>query len=161
MFLEILHSSVRKIGSSFSEMHNHANIMSSEGNSYLYEFQRQAYMSWYPSLSKFESRTFHLGQTFNPFLAISRTILFIKETIHPSFISQKTALSIAKVFRNIHFLLHIYQFSQKARCVIFQTNTDVLISQQNIFTQETLRVSFISKKNCKVFLNIHFLPQFH
>ena len=70
MFLEILHSGVRKIGSSLSEMYNHASIMSNEGNSYLYQFQRQAYVSWYPSLSKFESRTSHLGQTFNPFLAI-------------------------------------------------------------------------------------------
>ena len=68
MFLEILHSGVRKIGSSLSEMYNHASIMSNEGNSYLYQFQRQAYVSWYPSLSKFESRTSHLDQTFNPFL---------------------------------------------------------------------------------------------
>ena len=61
------------------------------------------------------------------------------------------------MFRNIHILPHFHQFSQWIRCAIFQINTNLLIIQRNIniFTQDTLYLSFISKKigafHCKRF----------
>ena len=55
--------------------------------------------------------------------------------------------SIAKVFRNIHFLKHLYYFWQQVRCVIFPVNSDFFIIQLKIFfTQRALHSSFLSTK---------------
>ena len=85
-----------------------------------------------------------------PFWAtIDHKINFTQNTSHSSFISKKKLLSVADAFRNTHFLPHFYQFSQWMWCAIFQINTNLLLIQRNvnIFTQETLYPSFISKKN--------------
>ena len=53
---------------------------------------------------------------------------FTKELLYLSFNSiNKLALSIT----NIHFLPHIYWYPQWVRCVIFQMNSDLLISKQS------------------------------
>ena len=64
---------------------------------------------------------------------------------------QKTIIVIMEVFTNIHFLPHFDQFWQWMGCLIFQTNTNFLISQQNIhiFTQKNLHLSFDSKNKIK------------
>ena len=61
---------------------------------------------------------------------------------------RKILLSIADVSRNIHILRQFYWFSLWVRCAIFQINTNLLISEQNIniFTQETLFLFFILEK---------------
>ena len=41
--------------------------------------------------------------------------------------NKKVVLSIAQVFRNIHFLTHFYYFALWMRCAMFQINTDVFI----------------------------------
>ena len=68
-------------------------------------------------------------------------------TRHPTRVLhlRKILLSIADVSRNIHILRQFYWFSLWVRCAIFQINTNLLISEQNIniFTQETLFSFFI------------------
>ena len=59
-------------------------------------------------------------------LLTTQLIVYKTPYTPPSF--QKIfALSIAEAFRNFHFLLHFYQFSQWMRCAIFQINTNLLI----------------------------------
>ena len=60
---------------------------------------------------------------------------------------KKFALSIAESFRNIHFSPNFYQFSQWMRCGILQINLQVIQQNINIFAQQTLCSSFISKNN--------------
>ena len=47
-------------------------------------------------------------------------------------------LYIAEVSRNIHFLIKFDKFSQWVTCAIFQTNTDLLISFEKIYSLFTL-----------------------
>ena len=85
---------------------------------------------------------------------LSEQLLTTKIFLHkspytpPSF-KIKARVLHRRCFQNLHFLLHFYQFSQWMRYAIFQINTNLLIIQQNIniFTQETLYSSFISKEN--------------
>ena len=109
-------------------------------------------------------------------LKIQRNVsIFTQEILHPFFISEKNsrfltnylqnyfytkhlrlllhfqknfALSVEQVLRNIHFLSHASQFSQRMNCTIFQMNNDLLVIYQNInnFKQEDSYPSFISKK---------------
>ena len=99
----------------------------------------------------------------------SATKYFFTEHITPVFhFQKKVALSIAKDFINIHFLRHTYYLSQWMRYSIFQKNTNLLVIYQinDIFTQDTLYPSFISKKKLTLsiangFQNTHVLPHFH
>ena len=65
--------------------------------------------------------------------------------------NKKYVLYITQVFRKIHFLPPANQFSAQVRCAVFQIKTNLLVIYQiiNIFTQETLYPSFISKKNLR------------
>ena len=97
------------------------------------------------------------------YLYLSEQLLTTQLILHktpdtPSLFKKKIVLSIADAFRNIHFLPHLYQFSQCIRCAIFQINTNLLIIQQNIniFTQVTLHHLF--KKNCVLHHRIFWDP---
>ena len=60
---------------------------------------------------------------------------------------EKLALSIANVFRDIHFLPLFHYFQKSVRFVIFQINVDFLTNHlQNYFYTKHLRSSFISEK---------------
>ena len=66
-------------------------------------------------------------------------------------------LSIAQVFRNIHFLPHDNYFSQWIKCAWFQINTDLLTKDFISFLHFKKKLAlFIGN----VFRNIHFLPHF-
>ena len=81
---------------------------------------------------------------------ISANKIFSRKTLYtPPLLLKGFALSVAEYFRNFQFLQHFYYFTQWMRCAIFQINTNLLITERNIniFTQETLYSSFISKKN--------------
>ena len=74
----------------------------------------------------------------------------------------KLTLSIAQVFRNIHFLPYDNQFSQCVKCVIFQINTNLLVIYQNIIiSTQRLLLHFeemLALSIATVFWNIQFLP---
>ena len=79
---------------------------------------------------------------------INHANIFTQDTYTLTSFQKKFALSIAQVFRKIHILPHVYQFSQWMRCAVFQINTDLLVKYQHvsIFTYEALHPSFTSKK---------------
>ena len=80
---------------------------------------------------------------------ISPNKIFSRKTPYtPPLLQKGFALSVAEYFRNFQFLPFLY-FTQWMRCAIFQINANLLITERNIniFTQETLYSSFISKKN--------------
>ena len=79
---------------------------------------------------------------------INHANIFTQDTYTLTSFQKKFALSIAQVFRKIHILPHVYQFSQWMRCAVFQINTDLLVIYQhiNIFTYEALYPSFTPKK---------------
>ena len=72
---------------------------------------------------------------------IPYTLLYFKKNI---------ALSIADDLRNIQFLSHFYKFLHWMRCALFLLSLliSLLITERNIniFTQETLHLSFIFRK---------------
>ena len=98
----------------------------------------------------------HSAPYSQPYLKIQKTIvvvpsltttdhaiIFTQHALHRSFISKKkkNALSIIQVLETSTFYHIFISF-------LFQTNTDLLLIHQNSndFTQETLYLSFISKK---------------
>ena len=54
--------------------------------------------------------------------------IFIQDTLRPSFIEEKVALSITEDIKNIKILPHFYNFSQSMWCAVSQINTKLLIT---------------------------------
>ena len=83
--------------------------------------------------------------------------LYRKHLTLPLHSNKNFVLSIAQVFRNIHFLPHDNYFSQWIKCAWFQINTDLLTKDFISFLHFKKKLAlFIGN----VFRNIHFLPHF-
>ena len=72
-------------------------------------------------------------------------------------------IPLAQVSRNIHFLPHSNQFSQRMRCTIFQRNANLLVIHQDIISH--MRLLYLEKNwrsSLQMFSEtIIFFPYFH
>ena len=89
-----------------------------------------------------------------------------KSLYTPLSLGRKLALSIVKVFRNIHFLPHFHYLKKWVRLVTSQINTDYLINQltKYFYTRHLTPVLYFKKRFAlfvaESFRNIYFLLHF-
>ena len=77
----------------------------------------------------------------------------------PSSLSKKLILSIAKIFSKIQFLSHFQKCSRWLRSLIFQTNTNFLMSHTKYLTS-LLQLQKMALFMAVVFQNINFCLHF-
>ena len=99
----------------------------------------------------FETFTFyHIFTIFNSGVCNIKKYFYTRHFAPLPYFKKKICPLHGRAFSNIPFLPKFYYFSRWAMCPIFQINTILLVTWQNInvFTQEALYPCFIWKSNC-------------